>query len=87
MHLLRVFADCHLCAPFDDANALAKLAQCAAVTTEFENVNAQAMRDLAQHTRVSPSGNCVAIAQNRIVENRGFAKQVCRLHLIKLLKN
>lgn len=68
------FADCHLCAPFDDANALAKLAQCAAVTTEFENVNTQAMRDLAQHTRVSPSGNCVAIAQNRIVEKSWIRK-------------
>lgn len=64
------FADKHLCAKFDDAAALAELAKCAAVTTEFENVNAQAMRDLAQHTRVSPSGDCVAIAQNRILEKQ-----------------
>ena len=62
------FADEHLCAPFTDAAALAKLAQCAAVTTEFENVNADAMRQLAAHTVVSPSGDCVAIAQNRIHE-------------------
>lgn len=62
------FADKHLCAPFDDATALQELAQCAAITTEFENVNAQSMRDLAQHTNVSPSGDCVAIAQNRIAE-------------------
>ncbi len=62
------FADRHLCAPFDDAAALEEMAQCAAVTTEFENVNAQAMRDLARHTRVSPSGECVAVAQNRILE-------------------
>lgn len=62
------FADCHLCAPYDDAAALAQLAQCAAVTTEFENVNADAMRQLAAHTRVSPSGDCVAVAQNRIAE-------------------
>ncbi|EGC17359.1 N5-carboxyaminoimidazole ribonucleotide synthase [Kingella denitrificans] len=68
------FADCHLCAPFDDAVALKTLAQCAAVTTEFENVHAQSMRDLAQHTRVSPSGDCVAIAQNRIAEKAWIRK-------------
>lgn len=63
------FADVHLHAPFDDREALATLAStCAAVTTEFENVNADAMRQLAQHTRVSPSGDCVAIAQDRIAE-------------------
>lgn len=62
------FADVHLCAPFDDEQALAQLAQCAAITTEFENVSAQAMRDLAQQTHVSPSGDCVAIAQNRLLE-------------------
>ena len=38
------FADRHLCAPFDDQAALDELAKCAAVTTEFENVNADAMR-------------------------------------------
>ena len=68
------FADCHLCAPFYDAAALKTLAQCAAVTTEFENVHAQSMRDLAQHTRVSPSGDCVAIAQNRIAEKAWIRK-------------
>ena len=68
------FADCHLCTPFDDAAALKTLAQCAAVTTEFENVHAQSMRDLAQHTRVSPSGDCVAIAQNRIAEKAWIRK-------------
>ena len=68
------FADCHLCAPFDDAGALKTLAQCSAVTTEFENVHAQSMRDLAQHTRVSPSGDCVAIAQNRIAEKAWIRK-------------
>ncbi|BAK75084.1 phosphoribosylaminoimidazole carboxylase, ATPase subunit [Pseudogulbenkiania sp. NH8B] len=63
------FADVHLCAPYNDPDALKTLAEtCAAVTTEFENVNADAMRTLAQKTRVSPSGDCVAIAQDRIVE-------------------
>ncbi|MDO5058418.1 MAG: 5-(carboxyamino)imidazole ribonucleotide synthase [Neisseria sp.] len=68
------FADRHLCAPFDDEKALAELAQCAAVTTEFENVNADAMRRLARDTRVSPSGDCVAIAQNRIQEKAWIRK-------------
>ena len=68
------FADEHLCAPFTDEAALAQLAQCAAVTTEFENVNADAMRQLAQYTVVSPSGDCVAIAQNRILEKAWITK-------------
>lgn len=63
------YADEHLVAPYDDAEALRYLGtHCAAVTTEFENVNAAAMRELARHTRVSPSGDCVAIAQDRIAE-------------------
>lgn len=68
------FADRHLCAAFDDAAALHELAQCAAVTTEFENVYADAIRFLAQHTNVSPSGDCVAIAQNRIQEKAWIRK-------------
>lgn len=68
------FADRHLCAAFDDDDALNELAKCAAVTTEFENVNADAMRFLAQHTNVSPSGDCVAIAQNRIQEKAWIQK-------------
>ncbi|MEQ6291077.1 5-(carboxyamino)imidazole ribonucleotide synthase [Vogesella sp. GCM10023246] len=69
------FADVHLCAPFDDAAALQTLAaSCAAVTTEFENVNADAMRALAKTTRVSPSGDCVAIAQDRIAEKSWVRK-------------
>lgn len=62
------FADRHLCAAFNDAEALAEMAQCAAVTTEFENISAEAMRSLAQSTMVSPGADCVAIAQNRIQE-------------------
>lgn len=68
------FADVHLCAPYDDVAALQQLAQCAAVTTEFENVNAAAMQQLAQYTRVSPAGECVAIAQNRISEKAWIRK-------------
>ncbi len=68
------FADVHLCAPFTDETALAQLAQCQAITTEFENVDANAMRKLALSTHVSPSGDCVAIAQNRIIEKSWITK-------------
>ncbi len=69
------FADVHLCAPFNDRAALETMAKtCAAVTTEFENVNADSMRFLAQSTRVSPSGDCVAIAQDRIQEKSWINK-------------
>ncbi|NLR76456.1 5-(carboxyamino)imidazole ribonucleotide synthase [Leeia aquatica] len=67
------FANLHLCAAFDDAEALRQLADsCAAITTEFENVNAESMRWLAQHTVVSPRGECVAVAQDRIREKTFF---------------
>lgn len=64
------FADVHLCKQFTDPDALAELVRtCAAVTTEFENVSADSMRWLAQQgLPVSPSGDCVAIAQDRIAE-------------------
>jgi len=64
------FADVHLCQAFDDEVALAEMAStCAAVTTEFENVNADSMRWLAARgVPMSPSGDCVAIAQDRIAE-------------------
>ncbi|WP_215780319.1 5-(carboxyamino)imidazole ribonucleotide synthase [Paludibacterium sp. B53371] len=63
------FADVHLCAAFDDEQALRQMGQrCAAITTEFENVSADAMRLLATLTRVAPSAECVAIAQDRIAE-------------------
>ncbi|MBE9608009.1 5-(carboxyamino)imidazole ribonucleotide synthase [Chitinilyticum piscinae] len=64
------FADVHLCKPYTDRDALQQLVDtCAAITTEFENVNADSMRWLAeQGLRVSPSGDCVAIAQDRIAE-------------------
>lgn len=68
------FADRHICAAYDDLQALADMAACAAVTTEFENVNAQAMRALALETVVSPSGDCVEIAQNRIREKMWIRK-------------
>ncbi|MDF0604625.1 5-(carboxyamino)imidazole ribonucleotide synthase [Neisseriaceae bacterium TC5R-5] len=69
------FADHHICAAFDDSSALKQLAStCAAITTEFENVNAEAIRELAKTTRVSPSADCVAVAQDRIAEKSWIRK-------------
>jgi 5-(carboxyamino)imidazole ribonucleotide synthase len=62
-------ADVHLCADYDDADALARMAEtCAAVTTEFENVPAKTLETLAEATTVRPSAASVSIAQDRIVE-------------------
>ncbi len=68
-------ADVHLCANYDDANALKQMAEtCVAVTTEFENVPAATLEKLAETVTVRPSAACVAIAQNRVLE-KNFIKQ------------
>ncbi|MFT0532790.1 5-(carboxyamino)imidazole ribonucleotide synthase [Castellaniella hirudinis] len=62
-------ADRHVRAAYDDPQALDLLAGlCAAVTTEFENVPADSLRRLAAHCRTAPSGDAVAVAQDRIAE-------------------
>ena len=67
-------ADVHICANFDDAVALKKMADtCQAVTTEFENVPAKSLEKLALATTVRPSAACVAIAQHRVLE-KNFIK-------------
>ena len=59
-------ADGHLVAHYDDQQALAQLArECAAVTTEFENVPASSLEFLAGFVPVRPSAAAVAIAQDR----------------------
>jgi len=64
-------ADVHLRAGYAAAAALDELASsCLAVTTEFENISATGMSGLAQRIRVSPAGESVAIAQDRILEKR-----------------
>jgi 5-(carboxyamino)imidazole ribonucleotide synthase len=68
-------ADVHLCAKYDDMDALRKMADsCAAITTEFENVPAATMEFLAQTRIVRPSSVAVAIAQNRVLEKEFIAK-------------
>lgn len=62
-------ADRHLCTAFDDFAALDLLAaECAAVTTEFENVPAATLDYLAKFIPVRPSADAVGICQNRVAE-------------------
>jgi 5-(carboxyamino)imidazole ribonucleotide synthase len=64
----------HLCAAFTDAGALDALARtCAAVTTEFENVPAEALERLARACIVRPGAAAVAATQNRLHEKAFFA--------------
>ena len=64
-------ADAFICAGYDDPAALQQLGeQCAAVTTEFENIPANSLRKLAKTCVVSPDAYSVSVAQNRIAEKQ-----------------
>lgn len=68
-------AEAHVCADYTDADALARIAStCAAVTTEFENVPAEALEFLARTMPVAPAAASVAIAQDRVREKRFLAE-------------
>lgn len=63
----------HLRAAYTDDAALDALAQaCDAITTEFENVPAQALDRLAARRPVAPSGSAVAVCQHRAREKAHF---------------
>jgi 5-(carboxyamino)imidazole ribonucleotide synthase len=63
----------HVKADYLDEIGLAQLSGYAqAVTTEFENVPAEALKRLAEHRFVSPGAAAVAIAQDRALEKRHF---------------
>jgi 5-(carboxyamino)imidazole ribonucleotide synthase len=64
-------ADLHLRSGYTDTAALDRLAsECAAVTTEFENVPAEALERLARSCRVRPPVSAVAVTQDRISEKQ-----------------
>ncbi|AWI81510.1 5-(carboxyamino)imidazole ribonucleotide synthase [Parazoarcus communis] len=70
-----LLADHHLVAAYDDYVALdAMAAECAAVTTEFENVPADTLDYLAKFIPVHPSASAVAVCQNRIAEKSFLAE-------------
>ena len=65
----------HVCADYTDAPALAELTRrCDAITTEFENVPAAALAELARHVPVSPRAEAVAVAQDRAAEKAHFVR-------------
>ena len=63
----------HIQTDYGDAQGLASLAKLSdAITTEFENVPADALKTLAATRPVAPGAACVAIAQNRAEEKAHF---------------
>ncbi|MAX53821.1 MAG: 5-(carboxyamino)imidazole ribonucleotide synthase [Methylophaga sp.] len=69
-----IIADQHICAAYDDEEALANMAKlCDAITTEFENIPAQTLAFLEQRTTVHPSSKALASTQNRNVEKNFIA--------------
>ena len=68
----------HILTDYNDAEGLRQLArQCHAITTEFENVPAQALQALAVTRPVAPGAAAVGIAQNRIEEKAHFTACAC----------
>jgi 5-(carboxyamino)imidazole ribonucleotide synthase len=65
----------HVRAEYLDQAGLATLAgHSQAITTEFENVPAAALAQLAEHRMVAPGAAAVAIAQDRALEKAHFAR-------------
>jgi 5-(carboxyamino)imidazole ribonucleotide synthase len=63
----------HIQTSYTDPTGLAQLAAVSvAITTEFENVPAESLRQLAQSRPVAPSADAVAIAQDRAAEKAHF---------------
>lgn len=66
-------ADRHIATSYTDPDGLRQLAElCAVVTTEFENVPAASIEQIAQITAVYPTAKAIKIAQNRIAEKNFF---------------
>ncbi|WP_053842824.1 5-(carboxyamino)imidazole ribonucleotide synthase [Paracidovorax avenae] len=65
----------HIRTAYEDPDGLARLAALSdAVTTEFENVPAQALRMLGAERPVAPAADAVAIAQDRAREKAHFVQ-------------
>ncbi|MDA8456464.1 5-(carboxyamino)imidazole ribonucleotide synthase [Acidovorax sp. GBBC 3334] len=65
----------HVRTAYEDPDGLARLAALSdAVTTEFENVPAQALRMLGAERPVAPAADAVAIAQDRAQEKAHFVR-------------
>jgi 5-(carboxyamino)imidazole ribonucleotide synthase len=65
----------HIQTAYTDSEGLAQLARVAyAITTEFENVPAPALAELAKSRPVAPAASAVAIAQDRAAEKAHFVR-------------
>ena len=65
----------HVRAGYLDPKGLAQMASlCAAVTTEFENVPAEALAQFQQHMPVAPGPSAVRVAQDRALEKAHFVR-------------
>lgn len=72
-------AEHHVCAGYEDPDGLAALSALSRyVTTEFENVPADSLKALSVQGFVAPTGDCVSIAQDRLVEKHFFTR--CGAH-------
>jgi 5-(carboxyamino)imidazole ribonucleotide synthase len=75
----------HVRAGYLDADGLARLAEIsAALTTEFENVPAEALATLGRSRPVAPGAEAVAICQDRAAEKAAFARAgvACAPHAV-----
>ena len=64
-------ADHFICADYADHHALLELStHCEAITTEFENIPAESLKELSETCVVSPDAHSVSVAQNRISEKK-----------------
>ena len=75
----------HIRTDYLDPQGLAQLAECsAAISTEFENVPADALQTLAQRRPVSPAAAAVAICQDRAAEKAHFGRSgvACAPHAV-----
>lgn len=78
-------ADLHIRAGYLDEAGLNQLArECDAITTEFENVPAQALEALAAQRVVAPAAAAVAVCQDRAVEKAHFGRAgvACAPHAV-----
>ena len=70
-----LIADHHIVAAYEDFAALDRFAdECAAVTTEFENVPAATLEYLSKFIPVHPAASAVSVCQNRIREKTFLAE-------------
>jgi 5-(carboxyamino)imidazole ribonucleotide synthase len=75
----------HIRTDYLDEQGLAQLMQrCAAITTEFENVPAQALVTLGAHRPVAPSAAAVSVCQDRAAEKTVFSRcgVACAAHAL-----